>query len=65
MDLQVQHIYDITKLCKQQTEVIENYESANIHDIGKSEARQGKYEKLKLGRDHAYDRSCDEAAVVT
>jgi hypothetical protein len=50
MAFQVPYIYDyITKLCRQQAEVIQNHENANVHDIGKGEARHGKYKRLKLG----------------
>jgi hypothetical protein len=38
-------VYDhITKLCKQQADVIQNHENANVHNIGQGEARHGKYE---------------------
>jgi hypothetical protein len=46
------HIYGyITKLCKQQAEVVRN--------IGQGEPRHGKYKMLKLGGGQAYDRSSD------
>jgi hypothetical protein len=39
MAFQVPYIYDyITKLCKQQAEVIQNYKNINIRDIGNREA---------------------------
>jgi hypothetical protein len=39
MAFHVPYIYDyIKKLCKQQAEVIQNHENANVHDIGKAEA---------------------------
>jgi hypothetical protein len=39
MAFQVPHIYDyITKLCKQQVEVIQNHETANVGNIGKGKA---------------------------
>jgi hypothetical protein len=41
--------YYIMKLCRQQAEVIQNHENANVRDIGKGEARHGKYKRLKLG----------------
>jgi hypothetical protein len=35
MAFQVQYIYDyVSKLCRQQAEVIENYENANVRNIG-------------------------------
>jgi hypothetical protein len=50
--------YDyITKLSRQQAEVIQNHENANFHNIGQGEARHRKYKKLKLGGGQAYDRS--------
>jgi hypothetical protein len=43
------YIYDyITKLCRQQTEVIQNHENANVRKIGKNEARHRKYKGLNL-----------------
>jgi hypothetical protein len=36
-----QVLYDyIPKSCRQQTEVIQNHENANVHNIGKGEAQQ-------------------------
>jgi hypothetical protein len=53
-------IYDyITKLCRQQAEVIQNHENANIRNIGQEEPRQRKYKRLKFGGGQAYDRSSD------
>jgi hypothetical protein len=41
MAFQVPYIYDyITKLCRQQAEVIQNHENENVHDIGKGETSQ-------------------------
>jgi hypothetical protein len=43
-------LYDyITKLCRQQAEVIQNHENANVRNIGQGESRRRKYKKLKLG----------------
>jgi hypothetical protein len=54
------HIYDyITKLCRQQSEVIQNHENANFRNIGQGEPRHRKYKRLKLGGGQAYDRSSD------
>jgi hypothetical protein len=45
MAFELPYIYDyITKLCKQQAEVTQNHENANVHNIGEGEARRGKYE---------------------
>jgi hypothetical protein len=54
------YVYDyITKLCRQQAEVIQNHENANVGNIGQDEARHRKYKWLKLGGGHAYDLSSD------
>jgi hypothetical protein len=58
-------VYDyITKLCRQQAEVIQNHDNENIRNIGQGEARHRKYRRLKLGGGQAYDRSSDYTAVV-
>jgi hypothetical protein len=44
------YIYDyITKLCRQQAEVIQNLENANDRNTGQGEPRHRKYQRLKLG----------------
>jgi hypothetical protein len=49
------YVYDcVTKLCRQQTEVIQNHENDRVHRIGQGEARQ-----MKLGDGQAYNRSSD------
>jgi hypothetical protein len=54
----IPYIYDyITKLCRQQAEVIRNHENANVRHIGQGEARYRKHKRLKLGGGQAYDRS--------
>jgi hypothetical protein len=54
------YVYDyITKLCRQQAEVIQNQENANVRNIGQGEPRHRKYKRLKLGGGQAYDRSSD------
>jgi hypothetical protein len=51
-------VYDyITKLCRQQAEVIQNHDNKNVHTIGQGEARHRKYKRFKLGGGQAYDRS--------
>jgi hypothetical protein len=45
------------KLCRQQAEVIQNYENEHVCSIGQGEARHRKYKRLKLGGSQAYDRS--------
>jgi hypothetical protein len=44
----------ITKLCRQETEVIQNRDDANVGNIGQGEARHRKYKRLKLGGGHVY-----------
>jgi hypothetical protein len=52
------YIYDyITKLCRQQTVVIQNHENEHFRRIGQGEAR--KFKRLKLGGGQAYDCSSD------
>jgi hypothetical protein len=48
---------DITKLCRQQAEVIQNHDNENVRNIGQGETRHRKYKRLKLGGGHVYDRS--------
>jgi hypothetical protein len=51
--------YYITKLYRQQAEVIQNHDNENVHNIGQGEARHRKYKRLKFGGGQAYDRSSD------
>jgi hypothetical protein len=56
----IPYVYDfITKLCRQQAEVIENHVNPNVRNIGQGEAQHRKYNRLKLGGGQAYDRSSD------
>jgi hypothetical protein len=48
---------DQLPLTVQQVEAIQNHENIDVRDIGKVEARQRKYKRLKLGVGEAYDRS--------
>jgi hypothetical protein len=60
MVLNLSYMYDyITKLCRQQAEVLQNNKNEHIRSIGQGEARRRKYKRLKLGGGQAYDRSCD------
>jgi hypothetical protein len=60
MTFNLPYIYDyITKLCRQQAEVIQNHENENICNIEQDEPRHRKYKGLKLGGSQAYDRSSD------
>jgi hypothetical protein len=54
------YVYDyITQLCRQQAEIIQNYENEHACGIEQREARHRKYERLKIGGGEAYDRSSD------
>jgi hypothetical protein len=54
------YIYDyITKLCRQQAEVIQNHENVNVRNIGQGEPRHRKYKRHQFGGSQAYDRSSD------
>ncbi|PNF41415.1 hypothetical protein B7P43_G14387 [Cryptotermes secundus] len=60
MAFKIPYVYDyITKLCRQQAEVIQNHDNENVRNIGQGEARHRKYKRLKLGGGQAYDRSSD------
>jgi hypothetical protein len=39
----------IAKLCRQQADVIQNYENEYVRSIGQGEARHRKHKKLKIG----------------
>jgi hypothetical protein len=61
----IPYVYDyITKLCRQQAEVIQNLDNENVRNIGQGEARHRKYKRLKFGGGQAYDRSSDQTAVL-
>jgi hypothetical protein len=65
MALKLPYIYDyITKLCRQQAEVIQNHENENGRKIGQGEQRHKKYKRLNLGGSQSYDLSSDWTAVV-
>jgi hypothetical protein len=54
----IPNIYDyITKLCRQQAEVIQNHENANVRNIGQGDAQHSKHMSIKLGGGQAHDRS--------
>jgi hypothetical protein len=56
----IPYVYDfITKLCRQQAEVIKNHVNPNVRSIGQGEAQHRKSKRLKLGGGQAYDRSSD------
>jgi hypothetical protein len=65
MAFKLLYIYDyIRKLCRQQAEVIQNHENANVHNIGQGEPRHRKYKGRKLGSGQAYDRSSEAFSAV-
>jgi hypothetical protein len=48
MAFKLPYMYDyITKLCRQQAEVVQNNENVNVRDIGKGEHRQRKYKTVQ------------------
>jgi hypothetical protein len=56
----IPYVYDfITKLCRQQAEVIQNHVNPNVRNIGQGEDQHRKYKSLKLGGGQAYDRASD------
>jgi hypothetical protein len=65
MSFKLPYIYDyITKLFRQQAEIIQNHENANVHNIGQGEPRHRKYKRLKLVGGKVCYRSSDYSAVV-
>jgi hypothetical protein len=59
------YVYDyITKLCRQEAEVIQNHENEHVRGTGQGKAMHRKCRRLKLGGGQAYGRSSDKAAVV-
>jgi hypothetical protein len=54
----IPYVHDyITKLCRQQAEVIQNHDNENVRNVGQGEARLRKYKRLKLGGGHVNDCS--------
>jgi hypothetical protein len=49
----------VTKLCRQQAEVIQNYENANVCNIGQNKAQHRKYKRLKLAGREACNGASD------
>jgi hypothetical protein len=57
MAFKIPYIYEnITKLCRQRAEVIQNHYIENVRNIGQGKAGHRKYKWLKLGGVQAYDR---------
>jgi hypothetical protein len=60
ISLQIPNVYDyITKLCRQQAQVIQHHENIHVRNTGQGEARHRKYKGLKLDGGQAYGRSSD------
>jgi hypothetical protein len=54
------YVYNyITKICRQQAEVVQNHENEHVRGIGQGEARHRNYMRLKLSSGQAYDHSSD------
>jgi hypothetical protein len=47
----------LQKSCRQQAEVVQNYDSGNFRNMGRGEAVQRKHKRLKRGGGQDYDRS--------
>jgi hypothetical protein len=55
---QIPYVYDyITKLCREQAEIIHNHENENVRNIGQGETPHREHKGLKLGGGHLYNRS--------
>jgi hypothetical protein len=55
-----QSLYDyMTKLCRQQADVIQSHENRHVRSVEQGEARHRKYKRLKLGGSQDYSRSSD------
>jgi hypothetical protein len=54
------YVYNyITKLCRQQAEIIQNHENEHFCSIGQGEVRYTKYKRLKFGGGQDYNHSRD------
>jgi hypothetical protein len=53
------YVYYKKKLCRRQSEVIQNQVNEHLHCTGQGEARYIKCKRLKLDSGQAYDRSSD------
>jgi hypothetical protein len=54
----IPYIYDYTtKLCRQQAEIVQNHENANVCNIGQGESQHKKHKMLKVDGGQVYDRS--------
>jgi hypothetical protein len=48
-----------SKSCRQEAELIQDYQNQNVHNRGQGEARRRKCKRFKLGGGQAYDRLSD------
>jgi hypothetical protein len=54
----IPYIYNyITKLCRQQAEILQMHGKANVRSIGQGKPRHRKCKRLKAGGGQAYNRS--------
>jgi hypothetical protein len=49
--------YYITKLLRQQAEVMQEHEKANVRNIGQGQAQHKEHKRIKLGGGQEYDCS--------
>jgi hypothetical protein len=54
----------ITKICREQAEVIQNPNNVNVRNTGKSEAQHQQHKRPILGGGQAYDRSSVYTAAI-
>jgi hypothetical protein len=60
MAFKIPYVYGyITKLCRQQAEIIQTYDNENFRNIGQGDARHRKYNRRILGGGQTYERSSD------
>jgi hypothetical protein len=58
MAFTVPYVYEcITKICRKQAEVIQNHDTENVRNTGKTEAQHRKHKRPKLGGGQASDHS--------
>jgi hypothetical protein len=65
MTFQIPYLYDyMTKFCRQQARIIQNYDHLYNGNTGQGQAPYRKYKKLKLGDNQVYDRSNGSTAIL-
>jgi hypothetical protein len=51
----VPYVYDYTiKICRKRAEVVQNHDNLNVRNVGKNEAKNRKFKRLRLGAGQAY-----------